>query len=221
MKDKTRDQLIAENEELRRRVAAAESIETELRRSEVKWRSVAENATDIIYRYRFRPTPCFEYISPSAAAITGYTIEEFYADPELVYRIAHPDDQEKEAAIRREIMESPASHLGPFITQFVRKDGTTFWAERHVSLVRDESGNVVAVEGVSRDITARKRAEEALRQSEQRLSLHFQQTPLAAIEWDVEGRVTKWNPGAVASFRIHRRGGTRSSRIFHRPAPCS
>jgi PAS domain-containing protein len=44
MKDKTKEQLVAENEELRRGVAAVEGVAAELRRSEAKWRSVAENA---------------------------------------------------------------------------------------------------------------------------------------------------------------------------------
>ncbi|MBE3112047.1 MAG: PAS domain S-box protein [Acidobacteria bacterium] len=46
----------------------------------------------------------------------------------------------------------------------------------------------------------RKRAEEALRQSEQRLSLHIQQTPLAVIEWDADFRVLQWNEAAEKIF---------------------
>ena len=59
--------------------------------------------------------------------------------------------------------------------------------------MNDRSGKTIGWFGCATDIDDEKRAEEALRQSEQRLSLHFQQTPLAAIEWDVGGRVTKWN----------------------------
>jgi len=43
-------------------------------------------------------------------------------------------------------------------------------------------------------------AEEALRQSDQRFYLHFERTPLGAIEWDLEFRVTRWNPGAERIF---------------------
>lgn len=46
----------------------------------------------------------------------------------------------------------------------------------------------------------RKRAEEALRQNEQRLSLHIQQTPLAVIEWDTDFRVLQWNEAAEKIF---------------------
>jgi PAS domain S-box-containing protein/putative nucleotidyltransferase with HDIG domain len=52
---------------------------------------------------------------------------------------------------------------------------------------------------VARSI-ARKRSEEALRRSEQRLSLHIQKTPLAVIEWDTEFRVRQWNRAAERIF---------------------
>ena len=91
------------------------------------------------------------------------------------------------------------------------------------------------------DITERKQAEEALRMATQKLQLHFEQTPMAAIEWDMDFRVGRWNPAAQVIFGyspeeaagqygsfivpeefrggvdqtwqdlIHRRGGERSS----------
>jgi PAS domain S-box-containing protein len=50
------------------------------------------------------------------------------------------------------------------------------------------------------DITERRRAEEALRDASQKLRLHFEQTPMAFIEWDPEFRVTDWNPAARTIF---------------------
>ncbi len=91
------------------------------------------------------------------------------------------------------------------------------------------------------EITERKQAEEALRMATQKLQLHFEQTPMAAIEWDMDFRVGRWNPAAQVIFGyspeeaagqygsfivpeefrggvdqtwqdlIHRRGGERSS----------
>jgi PAS domain-containing protein len=63
------------------------------RRGEERLRLYADNARDLVYRYRFGPKPGFEYISPSSIAITGYTPEEHYADPELGLRHLHPDDR--------------------------------------------------------------------------------------------------------------------------------
>ncbi|MBC8040001.1 MAG: PAS domain S-box protein [Opitutaceae bacterium] len=59
---------------------------------------------------------------------------------------------------------------------------------------------IAGILGLNVDLTDRVSAEEALRASERRLSLHVRQTPLAVIEWDPEFRVTAWNPSAERIF---------------------
>ena len=58
----------------------------------------------------------------------------------------------------------------------------------------------MGVLGISRDITDRKLAEEEIRQSQQKLRMHFENTPLAVVEWDMEFRVAAWNPSAERIF---------------------
>ncbi len=65
---------------------------------------------------------------------------------------------------------------------------------------RDSNGQVLGLLGISRDITERKRAEEQFRQSQQKLRIHFDHTPLAVVEWDIEFRVAAWNPSAERIF---------------------
>jgi PAS domain S-box-containing protein len=69
-----------------------------------------------------------------------------------------------------------------------------------VRLLRIEIGGRGVVRGSITDITQRKQAEEALRVADQKLRLHFEQTPMAVIEWDLGFRVTHWNPAAQAIF---------------------
>jgi PAS domain S-box-containing protein len=57
-----------------------------------------------------------------------------------------------------------------------------------------------AIIASTRDVTEERRAKRNLRQSEQRLSLHVEHSPLAFVEWDVNGRVVKWNPAATQTF---------------------
>ena len=58
--------------------------------------------------------------------------------------------------------------------------------------------------GICRDITDRKLAEEEIRQSQQKLRIHIEHTPLAVVEWDLEFRVADWNPSAERIFGYSR-----------------
>lgn len=122
-------------------------------------RRLAENAWDAIYRYRLVPTPAFDYISPSIARFDGYSPEEHYADPELVWRIVHPDDRPLiEAKLRQ-----PSDATSDTVTvRFTHKDGRTVWTEHSIIPVRNARGKIVAVEGIMRDVTDRVAAYQTL-----------------------------------------------------------
>ncbi|BAU47175.1 hypothetical protein SVA_0596 [Sulfurifustis variabilis] len=127
-------------------------------RSEERFRRLAENARDIVFRARVHPEWAFEYVSAAAAEVTGYTPEEHYRDPDLLRRMVHPDDRViLERAILRRAFDEPLQ------LRWIRKDGTVIWTEHSVSPLHDESGRLLAVEGIARDITERRRTEEELR----------------------------------------------------------
>lgn len=140
---------LAESETRRKRV------EKNLVQTEVRFRKMVEHAKDIIFRYRLLPTPGFEYLSPSVFDIAGYTPQEYYADPDLAVQIVHPDD--------RPIIEAHLSDDMGFdetlTIRWIHKDGTTVWVEESKVPIYDAEGMLVAVEGIIRDITERKKAE--------------------------------------------------------------
>jgi DNA-binding response OmpR family regulator len=63
-----------------------------LKESEERYRRLAENAPDIIYRYRYLPDLAFEFISPAIESIVGMKCQDFYDDPRIMEKITHPDD---------------------------------------------------------------------------------------------------------------------------------
>jgi rsbT co-antagonist protein RsbR len=81
-----------------------------------------------------------------------------------------------------------------------RKDGSTFAASVTAFPVEDNEGEKTHMATIVRDITARKEAEEQIQESQQRLALMVEQTPLAVIEWDLDFQVVAWNPAAEEIF---------------------
>jgi PAS domain S-box-containing protein len=81
----------------------------------------------------------------------------------------------------------------------VRKDGSLFWADVVITAMRDESGTVVGFAKVTRDLTERRNADLALRQSEEQFRVLVQSVrDYAIFRLDANGRVASWNAGAEA-----------------------
>lgn len=134
-------------------------MDVALRESEARFRRLAENAQDLIYRYTFYPQRGFEYVSPSATLITGYTPEEHYADPDLGSKLVHPEDHHLLQVLSRGDIEL---FNAPLLLRWIRKDGTIIWIEQRNTPIYDEQGSLIAIEGIARDVTERKRFEEEL-----------------------------------------------------------
>jgi PAS domain S-box-containing protein len=162
------------------------TVRLALARSESRFKRLAENAPDVIFRHRFRPSPQTEYVSPAARALVGYAPEDFYADPTLIERIIHPDDRH----LLQEVALDLAPSRGIDMVRWIRRDGSMLWSDiRHV-LLRDERGDVVGVEGIARDVTERIVAERRFRQ----LSAAVEQSPVSVLITDTAGTIEYVNP---------------------------
>jgi two-component system cell cycle sensor histidine kinase/response regulator CckA len=179
-------------------VSARKQAEHALRESEERYRRLAENAPDLIYRFRLVPERGFEYVSPAAIPITGYTPEEHYADPDLRAKLVHPED--------RHLFEGRAAHGArfgePIELRWQRKDGRTVWIEQINVPVYDSSDTLVAFEGIARDVTARKEAEEALQRSREVLKTVFDVLPVGVWIQDRQGGIEYGNAVAHAIWGI-------------------
>jgi len=134
-----------------------EKIRTALASTETQYRLLAENAVDIIYYYKLFPNPVIKYISPSVLTVTGYTAEEFYANNKLTFKLIHPDDSSIFATFLRRL---PNSVQLPLTLRLVKKDGTSLWIEQKYHPLYDNTGKLIGIEGIIRDITDRKNLEQ-------------------------------------------------------------
>jgi PAS domain S-box-containing protein len=120
------------------------------------------------------------------AEILGQHFSRFYTDEDRGTGLP-------ETALKTAATEGRFEHEG----WRVRKDGTHFWAHVIIDPIRDPSGKLLGFAKVTRDLSERKLAQEALRRSEERFRLLIQGvTDYAIYMLDPDGRVTNWNVGA-------------------------
>ncbi len=93
----------------------------------------------------------------------------------------------------------------------VRKDGSRFWADVVITALRDDRGKLLGFAKVTRDLTERRRAEQALRASEERFRILAATANDAILSADRHGNITYFNPGAERIF------GFASNEVIGRP----
>jgi PAS domain S-box-containing protein len=173
---------------------AKQETENALRESEARFRRLADNAEDVIYRYSLFPIQGLEYVSPAITAETGYTPEEFYVQPEVIFKLFYPEDHV--------LLSSNAS--SPLEIRMVRKDGQIIWTEQRFVLLHDGEGRLAAVEGISRDITDRKQRESELEaMAAMNTALRLAQSP-AQLEPVILEQLSRVMKADAASIKYNR-----------------
>lgn len=144
-----------------------DSIESRnsLRESEEKFRRITNNMTDVVWTtdLDFHTT----YISPSIYQLTGYTVEEYLKmDLDKKHLPTTLIRFQKLLAQEMQTENSPDADKNKTMViegEHYKSDGTIITISMHVSFIRDRNGNPIGIQGVTRDITQRKKAEEALK----------------------------------------------------------
>ncbi|MDY6794949.1 MAG: PAS domain S-box protein [Actinomycetota bacterium] len=164
--------------------------ERALRESEVYFRALIENSSDVITVINADGT--IRYQSPSIERITGYSPEVYIGnDITLFFSLIHPDDVARVKEVFNQYMEG--TYAGPYMEFRIKhKDGSWRFVEAVGSNLLDNP----AVHGIIsgwRDITDRKRAEEALLKSEERYRTTFESTGTSMGLIDRDGTITLAN----------------------------
>ena len=145
--------------------------EAALRQAEARYSLVSDNIVDVIWTTDLNLH--VTYVSPSIRRFSGYAPQEFLGLP--LERLFTPASL---ADARRNLAEALAENASrgkvggrTLDVELVRKNGATVWTELKISFLRDRDGVAHGILGVARDISERKRAEDVLKQTVQRMSL--------------------------------------------------
>ena len=131
-----------------------------LEEAEDGYQALLERVPAIVYTAEYGPEGAWSYVSPRIESILGYSVEEWIDRPEAWYQCLHPEDREQALAA-----EERSGITGePLDSEYrmIARDGRVMWFRDQATVVHDEQGRPVAMQGVMLDITSRKRAEDEL-----------------------------------------------------------
>jgi PAS domain S-box-containing protein len=165
-------------------ITARKRAEEALQESESRFRAFFETAAvgtaEVDLQGRF------VQVNRRFCQITGYSREELLG--KTTVELTHPEDRDAD----RLYLQGRATMFDTE-KRYVRKDGIMVWVHVTAVKIRDAEGNLLRSAGVIEDITERKRAEEALRESESRLRAFFETAAVGTSEVDVSGRFVRVN----------------------------
>ena len=157
-----------------------------MRESEERFRSLVQNAPDVITLLGADGTILYE--SPSVERILGYAPEDLVGENAFDY--LHPNDSGRVFGVFADVLLDPREVLSPVAYRFRRKDGSWCHLEATGSNQLDNP-SVGAIVINSRDVTERKEAEDAMRTSEARFQAVFENAAVGMALVDMEGRLTE------------------------------
>jgi len=183
--------------------------------------TMAANIPGSVYRTVLHPdgTMSMPYISPGVREVTGLGAEEVMKRPELLTEIIHPEDK---SSFDSSVAASRASLL-PCDRQYriVLRSGEVKWVQDSARFSQNENGDII-VDGVALDISDRKEAESALRQSEQRFRSLIENATDITIIIDGEGIFRYISPSVkrILGYAPHQAIGRSALEIVH-PDDCA
>ena len=186
-----------------RDISKRKQAESELRRSEERFRTVLGNSKDPVYCLSL-PSLTYDYISPAVEQVLGFSIEECIAGGlRFMFSRIHPEDyQSKRERLEKVMTRDLNGDFQPVLEyRFKHKNEAYRWISDNRSVVRDSEGKPVAIIGNLRDFTTRREQEEALQQqAHATLLYHLENTSLALVECGTDSRICRWSPQAEKIF---------------------
>ncbi|MDT8317270.1 MAG: PAS domain-containing protein [bacterium] len=167
-----------------------------IRESEERFRQLAENIEEVFWLTDWKDNRVV-YTSPSFETVWGKKRELLYRDSMEWTESIHPDDRK---GVEDAFLNLVASGGFDIEYRIVQPGGSIRWIHDKGFPVKNDEGNVYRVAGIAHDITERKRVEEKLRQSEERLNRGQEVGHVGTWDWDPNTGKLLWSD---ETYRIH------------------
>jgi len=174
---------------------ARQRVETALRESEHKFRSLSENIPGMMYRGN--PDGSVEYISNSVT-LCGYTNDELQAKATRWLQRIHPDDRTRVQEEGLELHQAPSAMVQEY--RILRRDGELRWVSDHKRSIFDSEGRFAGVDGIVFDVTELKSVERANEQHKERLRRGQFYANIGTWEWNIPSGALYWSERIAPLF---------------------
>jgi len=169
-------------------ITERKQTEEALRQSEERYRTILEEMEDGYYEVDLAGN--YTSFNDATCRAYGYSREEMMG---MNYRVYTPKEEtERVYKTYNQIYRTGKPNKG-FTYEVVRKDGSTGFGELAAFPLRNQEGKIIGFRGVSRDVTERKQAEEALRDSEEKFRSIIEQSTDGVVLTDEQGKVIVYN----------------------------
>ncbi len=182
--------------EQERQVQQLQAVKNDLEVSQEQLNSILNTMEDAVLSLSL-PDRQPIYVSSAYERIFGYPLQPFLDDPFFFKQVVHPDDLPKSLAAMEKALSEGFVELEH---RMILPDGRIRWLQRRAWVNYDEQGCPIRVNDSARDITARKEAEEALRQSETYLRSLINSQTAFNIRVDRSGNISYYNNRYAAQF---------------------
>jgi diguanylate cyclase (GGDEF)-like protein/PAS domain S-box-containing protein len=144
------------------------------------FRSVVANVPGIVYCSECREPWRMFYVSDYVEVLLGYRPADFLEDATVTFGdLLHPDDHDRITAALDDVLQSESSYVIEY--RLLRADGSVAWVEEHGSVIREDDGTPVWLDGVIFNVSRRKAAEEARDRAEAELRYQALHDPLTGL----------------------------------------
>lgn len=196
------DELKTVNEQLADEITERKQTQETLRQSQEYFRTIANFTYD--WEYWADPAGNFIYVSPSCERLTGYSAKEFLEDADLLTNLIHPADRTQFVDHLATIQWT--TRTTPFDFRIITQDGRTRWISHACQAVYTPEGRHLGHRASNRDVTDRRQAEVALRESEIRYRKLFDGSPEAIFLADLKtGLIIDANVTAIKMLQKPKR----------------